>query len=183
VRFINVLAVAVVLTAAPVANADPPEPLYVLVDTAAQRLATADAVAAYKWVEGGPITDAARANQVLDGVGADAAAHGIDPDYVRAIFENQIGATEAVEYTRFGQWKFDPALAPTTAPELTESRSAIDGFNKVMVDELALHWDSLHGPGCAAELAEATETVAASRNLDGLYRQALTSATRSYCTT
>jgi chorismate mutase len=183
VRLTNVLAVAAVLTAAPVAHADPPEPLYVLVDTAAQRLATADAVAAYKWVEGGPITDTARANQVLDSVGSDAAAHGIDPDYVRAIFENQIGATEAIEYTRFGQWKFDPTLAPTAAPDLSESRAAIDGFNKLMVDEIALQRDALHGPSCTVELDEATEAVAAARQLDGLYRQALTSATRSYCTT
>jgi chorismate mutase len=168
---------------APVAHADDPLPLHRLVDTAAQRLATADPVAAYKWIDGGPITDPARAGQVLDAVGADAVTHGIDPDYVRTIFENQIGATEAIEYTRFGQWKFDPTLAPTAAPDLSESRAAIDGFNKLMVDEIALQRDALHGPSCAAELGEATEAVAAARQLDGLYRQALTSATRSYCTT
>jgi chorismate mutase len=114
-------------------------------------------------------------------VGSDAAVHGIDPDYVRANFDNQIDATEAVEYTRFGQWKFDPSLAPVVAPDLAESRKAIDGFNKVMVDEIALHWDALHGPNCATALAEATDSVAASRELDWLYRQALSSATRSYC--
>ena len=38
--------------------------------------------------------------------------------YVRTIFTDQIAATEGIEYTRFGQWKFDPATAPTTAPDL-----------------------------------------------------------------
>ena len=156
-------------------------PLYRLVDTAAQRLATADPVAATKWLNGGPITDPARADQVLDAVAADATAHGVDAAYVRTVFTEQIAATEGIQYTRFGQWKFDPASAPTAAPDLAASRTAIDGFNRTMVDEIALQWNSLHGPGCAADLTSATEAVANTRGLDPLYRQALSSATRSYC--
>ena len=97
------------------AGAEPAGPLYRLVDTAAQRLATADPVAASKWINGGPITDVQRANQVLDAVGADATAHNIDPQYVRTVFTDQINATEGIEYARFGQWKFDLPTAPTTA--------------------------------------------------------------------
>jgi chorismate mutase len=52
-----------------------------------------------------------------------------------------------------------------------------------MVDEIALQWNSLHAPACSAELAGATEAVATDRGLDPLYRQALSSATRSYCPT
>jgi chorismate mutase len=151
------------------------------VDTAVQRLATAEAVAAFKWINGGPITDPARANHVLDTVGADAAAHGIDQAYVRTAFENQIDATEGIEYLRFSQWKFDPVTAPSTAPDLSESRSAIDDLNKVMVEEIALLWNSLHSPGCDPEMASVKAEVAKARQLDGLYQQALTSATRSYC--
>jgi chorismate mutase len=55
------------------------------VDTAAQRLATADPVAAFKWINGGPITDPQLADQVLDAVGSDATAHGIDQKYVRMV--------------------------------------------------------------------------------------------------
>jgi chorismate mutase len=175
-------AAALFLAGAPTtAHAQPPGPLFALVDTAAARLATADPVAAYKWINGGPITDRQRADQVLESVGADAQAHGIDAQYVRRIFTDQIDATEGVEYIRFGQWKFDPATAPTTAPDLGESRSQIDGFNKAMVEEIALQSNWLHGPGCTAQLAQATEAVATARRLDPLYRQALTSATRSYC--
>ena len=163
------------------AHAEPASPLYALVDVAAQRLATADPVAAYKWINGGPITDPQRAGQVLDSVGNDAAAHGLDPQYVRTVFEDQIDATEGIQYTRFGQWKFDPATAPTVAPDLAESRSAIDGFNKKMVEEIALQWDSLQGPACAADLTNAKAAVVSARQLDALYQQALSSATRSYC--
>src|SRR6476646_3032257 len=125
------------------AQAVPAGPLYRLVDTAAQRLATADPVAASKWVNAGPpIDDPPRAAAVLDSVGADAAGHGVDENYVRTVFTDQIHATEGIEYTRFAQWKFDPSSAPTAAPDLSESRTAIDGFNKVMVDEIALQWNS-----------------------------------------
>jgi len=168
---------------APVAHAQPVSPLYRLVDTSAQRLETADPVAAFKWINGGDITDPQRVHQVMDAVNGDATAHGIDAQYVAMVFTDQIDATEAIEFTRFGQWKFDPSSAPTTAPDLSESRSAIDGFNKTMVDEIALQWNSLHGPTCSTDLAAATDAVGADRGLDQLYRQALSSATRSYCRT
>jgi chorismate mutase len=98
------------------ASAEPASPLYRLVDTAAQRLATADPIAASKWINGGPITDVQRANQVLDAVSADATAHSIDQQYVRTVFIDQINATEGIEYARFGQWKFDPAGRPDHRP-------------------------------------------------------------------
>lgn len=164
------------------AAADSASPLYRLVDTASQRLATADPVAASKWISGAPITDTARADQVLDAVSADASSHGVDTGFVRTIFTDQIAATEGVEYTLFGQWKFDASTAPTNAPDLASSRTAIDDFNKTMVSEIALQWNSLHSPTCAAELHNATDAVATARALDPLYRQALSSATRSYCT-
>ena len=166
---------------APTAHADPPSPLYRLVDTAAQRLQTADPVAAFKWVKGGPIDDPPRSRQVVDSVGADAKNQGIDPQPVRTIFTDQVHATEGIEYTRFGQWKLDPAAAPTTAPDLSASRDAIDGFNHHMVTEMALHWDSLRGPTCGQERDDAVRAVVTDRALDPLYQQALTFATHSYC--
>jgi chorismate mutase len=163
------------------ARADDQGPLYRLVDAAAGRLLTADPVAAYKWIDGGPITDPPRVKQVLDNVSADASAHGIDPKYVQQVFGDQINATEGIEYSRFGQWKLDPNSAPGSAPDLSSSRTAIDGFNKTMVNEIALQWGSLHGPGCWADLADATAAVVGARQLDGLYQHALTFATGSYC--
>jgi chorismate mutase len=167
--------------AAPAAYAADSGPLYRLVDTAAQRLQTADPVAAFKWVNGGSIEDGGRVGQVLDTVGVDARDRGLDEAFVRRAFTDQIHATEGVEYTRFGQWKFDPAHAPTAAPELSETRTAIDGFNSAMVIEMAARRDVLFGPGCATALDDARGGVAAARALDPLYRQALDVATSSYC--
>ena len=62
---VSVLVSVPALLAGPV-RADPPPALNDLVDAAAQRLQTADPVAASKWLSGGPITDPARVRQVLD---------------------------------------------------------------------------------------------------------------------
>ncbi|RUP29510.1 MAG: chorismate mutase [Mycolicibacterium sp.] len=175
------LLIAVVgLTSVPLAHADD-DPLFRLVDTAAQRLQTADPVAAVKWLKGGSIEDPARVDQVLKAVGAQATASGADPVFVQKVFTDQIHATEGIEYLRFSQWKFDPATAPTTAPDLSESRTAIDDFNRTMVAELAAQRGVLRGPGCSVALDAARAQVAEQRHLDPLYQQALTSATRGYC--
>jgi chorismate mutase len=169
------------IVGAPTVRADDDDPLYDLVDAAAARLATADPVAAFKWVKGGSIEDPKRAGQVLDSVGAQASARGIDPKPVRTAFTDQIHATESVEYTRFAQWKLDPSGAPTTAPDLSDSRAAIDGFNRTMVAQMAQHSETLRGPGCAQDVVHAVNAVAMDRRLDPMYQQALTFATRSYC--
>lgn len=174
------LAMASIATAPPAA-ATTPNPLTALVDAAAARLLTADPVAAFKWRSGGSIDDPARVDQVLAAVTDDAVAQGVDPDFVDRIFSDQIDATEAIEYTRFAQWKFDPSQAPATAPDLAASRSQIDDLNRTMVDEIAGQWTVLHSPGCAADRDDAVRRVEAARHLDRLYRQALGAATRSYC--
>ena len=174
--------VALVLTATPIpATADVPSPLFALVDAAAQRLQTADPVAASKWITGGSISDPARERQVIDAVTAAATTQNVDPEYVERVFRDQISATVGVEYGRFSEWKLDPASAPTAAPNLSESRTTIDGLNRTMVDEIAAQWDSLHSPGCVGDLEAARNAVVGARGLDPLYQRGLMFATGSYC--
>ena len=120
-------------------------------------------------------------DQVLAAVAADAVAAGIDADYVTHVFTDQITATEAVEYGRFSEWKLNPAGAPTTAPDLSESRSAIDALNHTMVAEIATHGQLLRSPDCVADRDDAVAAVARAHQLDARYRAALDFATRSYC--
>jgi chorismate mutase len=172
----------IAVAVAAVTSATPVSPLTGLVDAAATRLLTADPVAAFKWHNGGSIEDPERVNQVLAAVTTDAAANQIDTDYVRRIFTDQIDATEAVEYRRFSDWKFTPGAAPADAPDLSASREQIDALNHTMVAEIASHWQLLHSAQCSAERRHAVNAVAATRQLDELYRRALDVATGSYCT-
>ncbi len=175
-----VLSVTAVLIAVP-AHADPSGGLTDLVDAAAQRLQIADPVAASKWLTGGSITDPARAQQVIDAVAAEAQSDGVASDYVKQVFVDQINATEGIQYSRFAGWKFDVSTAPTSAPDLTASRSLIDGLNSKMVDQIVAQWPLLHSHECSAELDAAKSSVAAAHQFDSLMRQALDSATDSYC--
>lgn len=169
------------VTALNTARADTGDPLTDLVDAAAQRLQVAEPVASAKWITGTAIEDPARVRQQLDTLAAAATARGIDADYVRRVFADQIDATEAVQYRRFAQWKLDPSSAPTTAPDLSASRAAIDTLSREMVDQVGLQWAVLHSPGCASRLDAVQQDVSGARGLDDVYRQALSFATRSYC--
>jgi chorismate mutase len=174
------LAAAALLAGAPTAAAEP-SPLYTLVDTVAQRLQTAEPVAAYKWINGGSISDPARIEVVLNAVAEDATAQQVDATYVRLVFQNQIGVNEGIQYTRFGQWKLDPAVAPAAAADLAASREAINGFNKTIVNEIALQRDTLLGPNCQAALDGAEQAVIHDRALDPMYQQALATASLDFC--
>ncbi len=162
-------------------RADATSPLTALVDAAAQRLQIAEPVAAFKWSSHGAIDDPARVQQELDELGADAAARRIDPGYVTRVFTDQIKATEDIEHTRFADWQLDPSDAPGAPPDLSASRSVIDGLNQTMLTELVYDWDLLHSPACAPQLDAARSDVIGSRRLDNLYQRALSSATESYC--
>jgi chorismate mutase len=174
-------AVAVMPATAP-ARGDDANPLVQLVDAATQRLQTAEPVAASKWMTGGSVEDPARVDQVLTAVSAEATGKGVDVDYVRRLFGDQINATEAIEYTRLAQWKLDPKSAPGVAPDLAASRATIDRLNTEMVDQVALHLSDLRSPDCTGTLDDARAAVASARALDPLYQQALTFSTHSYCT-
>jgi chorismate mutase len=163
------------------ARADPASPLTALVDAAAQRLQVAEPVAAVKWNTHGAIEDPGRVQQELAKLGAEATAAHVDPDYVARVFGDQIRATEAIEYSRFAGWKLNPADAPATAPDLSQSRSTIDGLNHAMLTQIVANWDLLHSPACAPDLDAARSDVVRARQLDGLYQQAVSLATQSYC--
>jgi chorismate mutase len=154
-----------------------------LVD-AARRLAIAEPVATFKWSSHGSVADPGRVRQELSKLGAlnnPATARHIDPGYVTRVFGDQINATEAIEYSRFADWKLNPSGVPAAPPDLSASRSTVDGLNQTMLTRIVADWDLLHSPACAERLDAARNDVIRARELDGLYQRALSSATQSYC--
>ncbi|WP_301150212.1 chorismate mutase [Mycobacterium simiae] len=155
--------------------------LYALVDAAARRLQTADVVAAVKFRTGGAVDDPVREHHVIDRASAAAAGKNIDPDYVAAVFRDQIDATNAIEHFRFAEWRLAPGAAPVSAPDLAQIRTVIDRLDQILVDEIATQWDSLHSAACGTYVDEARNSVALARRLDDFSRRALIYATHSYC--
>ncbi|WP_396840159.1 chorismate mutase [Mycobacterium sp.] len=152
-----------------------------LVDAAAQRLQTAEPVAAFKWNSHGAIEDPGRVQDELAKLSTDAAGERIDPTYVTRVFGDQINATEGIEYSRFADWKLNPSSAPADSPDLSASRSTIDGLNQTMLTQIVAHWDLLHSPACAPQLDAARTAVIRAHQLESLYQHALSLATQSYC--
>jgi chorismate mutase len=178
-----VLVALVVLLPAPQARADNISPLTELVDAAAARAGGRNPWP-LSWLSQGVLKNPeskARALSKNSLSSADAAAKRIDEDYVARVFGDQINGTEAIEYSRFADWKFNPSDAPAAAPDLSASRSTIDALNQTMLTQIALNWDFLHSPACAGALDAASSEVIGARRLDNLYQRALALATRSYC--
>lgn len=167
--------------AAPQALADSAGPLTALVDAVAERLEIAEPVAAYKWSAQAAIEDPARVAQEIATLREDALAEHVDPDYVARVFADQISATEAVEYSRFSDWKLDPAGAPPAPADLSVPRAAIDTLNTKILSHIALNLSLLNSPACARGLADARADAIRLRHFDNLYQRALTTATQSYC--
>jgi chorismate mutase len=151
-----------------VAKADGAAPLTKLVDDAAQRLLTADPVAAFKYVTGGAVDDPAREQQVLDSVTKAAVDKGVDPGFVRDVFRDQIDATASVEHSRFAEWKINPGSVPGSAPDLSSSRDTINALNEAMVDDIAQHWDALQVKTCRADLDRAKAAVVSTTPCTGI---------------
>jgi chorismate mutase len=163
------------------ARAEGASPLTELVDAAAQRLQVAEPVAAFKWSAHLAVEDPGRVQQELTKLRAAAVAQRIDPGYVAHVFSDQINGTEALEYSRFADWKLDPAAVPAAPPDLSASRSAIDALNQTMLSQMALNWDLLQSPECAAQLDDARSNVIRARQLDGFFQRILLMVSHSVC--
>ena len=134
-------AVAAVLAIPGTAAAAPASPwsspLHPVASLAAERLATADLVAAAKWGTDSPIDDPAREQVVLDNVAAQAKQIGADPDEVRRIFRDQIEANKDVQRAFYARWTAHPDQAPTTRPDLNVVRQTINRINTDLVQAVA----------------------------------------------
>ncbi len=175
----SVLVLALRLT--PLCAADSSGPLYQLLDAAAERLQTADPIAAAKFKSGAPLDDPLREQQVIDTVTTAADEKGIDSGYTKDVFRNQIDATSAVEHARFADWKLDPDTAPEPMSDLATLRATIDRLNQRMVDEIADQWELLNSSRCGDERDAAKAAVVAARQFDPLLQRAFSYAARSYC--
>ncbi|MFE7316918.1 chorismate mutase [Streptomyces sp. NPDC057555] len=152
-----------------------------LVALSAERLATADLVAAAKWGTGSPVDDPAREREVLDAVAAQAREWGADPEATRRIFRDQIEANKLVQRGLHRRWDADPAHAPTTRPDLTRVRQEINRLNAELVRAVAASPQARTAPGCGPRLVVSALRVGRERHLDVLHAAGLARSLRSVC--
>ncbi|MFE7543804.1 chorismate mutase [Streptomyces platensis] len=153
-------------------------PLAVL---SAERLATADLVAAAKWGTGGPVDDPAREQEVLRAVAEQARQLGADPEVTVRFFRDQIEANKIVQRGLHRAWEADPGRAPTERPDLGQVRKEINRINHELVQAVADSPQARSAPYCAPLLTVAAARVRHERHLDALHTSALARSLRSVC--
>ncbi|NKW44586.1 gamma subclass chorismate mutase AroQ [Rhodococcus hoagii] len=169
--------VSSILAAAPTAGAQSyapaPEELRPLVHSIAQRLSTADPVAAAKWWTDRPIDDPARERDVLRSVGELARGAGLEAGRVEAVFRAQIEANKDVQRGLFGYWLLAPTAAPSGPADLTTVRSTLDSLDRDIVAEISARRQVLAGPECLPDLVTAAVDVVTTERIDALHQVAL----------
>ncbi|WNM30577.1 chorismate mutase [Streptomyces sp. Li-HN-5-11] len=168
-------------TAAPLAAPHALFALHPVVELSAERLATADLVAAAKWGTGSPIDDPAREQQVLDNVAAQAQQLGADPDEIRTVFRDQIEANKIVQRGLFQRWTDHPDQAPTTRPDLNVVRQEINRVTSALVQALADTSADRAALTCRPGVVLAALQVHHEDRLDALHTRALARSLASVC--
>ncbi|MFF3652615.1 chorismate mutase [Streptomyces sp. NPDC002181] len=151
---------------------------------AAERVMTADTVAAAKWGTTQPIDDPAREKTVLDDAAAQAAKLGIDQATVQQIFKDQIAANKDVQRALYAQWREHPAEQPTHRPDLaTQVRPILDRVDSQLLTAIQKAQPLLPRPDCAALLERGKATTVQAMGLDAVHRSGLDQALAHTCPT
>jgi chorismate mutase len=173
------------LARAQVADRTAPASSDQLIGLLLERLNTADAVIAAKWVgahgQNPVIDDPVREREVYDSMSRAGAALGLPESWVRQVFAGQIEANKMVQRGLLARWRLDPASAPRTSPDLTAVRPVIDRVNGQILQQLAQRRAELTGPDCAERLSAGVFGVFTSGEADALHQAALVRAAASVC--
>lgn len=152
----------------------------------AQRLALATPVAQYKWLNQKPITDAPREKKVLADVVSKATSQGVDPDFARLFFGDQIEASKMVQRQLFEQWHASGASATPAphapAPDLaTEVRPKLDTLDATLIQALSRVSPVRVAQDCPSQLAESLSNWKQLTKFDSSESEALMRALSHVC--
>lgn len=179
----SALTVGFALALAPVAaRADSDDTsLTNLISLVSQRLALAEPVAQWKWINHRPITDERREAALLAEVAKRAQAAGVDPEFAREFFQDQIDASKDVQNALFEQWrKLRPPEGP--APDLaTRTRPQLDRLTQSMIAALGRVEALRAAPDCPTRVAQGVANWKSLTRYDATQTEALNRALGHVC--
>lgn len=152
-----------------------------LISLVSQRLALAEPVAHWKWVNHRPIDDTPREAALLADVAKRANAVGVDPEFARAYFQDQIDASKEIQQALFAQWrKVHPPEG--SAPDLdTRTRPQLDRLTLSMLAGLARVETLRAAPDCPSRVAQGVANWKSLTRYDAAQSAALTHALGHVC--
>jgi len=152
-----------------------------LISLVSQRLALAEPVAHWKWVNHRPITDTAREQALLAEVQQRAASTGVDPSFAQAFFADQIEANTQVQKALFDSWRTSqppggppPDLASVIRPQL-------DRLTPQLIAGLARVQPLRTAPDCPTRVARSVSNWKSLTRYDSARSDALTHALEHVC--
>lgn len=101
-----------------------------------KRLAIMHEVARTKWVQGLPIEDKVREQQVLDGLVEQANKSGLDENWVERFFQAQMDAAKEIQKRDFACWQQQGVTFETAFSLKDDLRFYIDQINLEVIDLL-----------------------------------------------
>ncbi|MFF4532339.1 gamma subclass chorismate mutase AroQ [Streptomyces sp. NPDC001407] len=153
-----------------------------LVRLAAERIATADSVAAAKWGTEQPVDDPVAEKAVLDAMDTRAARLGVDREVVRRVFEDQIEAGKAVQRALHERWEEDSELLPALRPDLAKQVDPVlDRLGGQLLEAIRGAEPLLAGPRCETVLDRDKALTARAAGLDAVHGDGLDRALAHTC--
>ncbi|MFC0399262.1 chorismate mutase [Paraburkholderia rhizosphaerae] len=152
-----------------------------LISLVSQRLALAEPVAHWKWVNHRPIDDASRESALLADVAKRAHAAALDPAFAREFFRDQIDANKDIQNALFEQWRTTrPPEGP--APDLDSStRPQLDRLTQSMIAALARVQTVRAVPDCPTRIAQGVANWKSLTRYDAAQSAALNRALGHVC--
>lgn len=152
-----------------------------LISLVSQRLALAEPVAHWKWINQRPIDDMPREAALLAEVSKRAHTAGVDPEFARVFFQDQIDANKEIQRALFEQWrKLHPPEG--AAPDLdTRTRPQLDRLTQSMMAGLARVQTLREAPDCPSRVAQGVANWKSLTRYDASQSTALTRALGHVC--
>ena len=152
-----------------------------LISLISQRLALAEPVAHWKWVNHHPITDKARERALLADVDKRALHAGVDPSFAHTFFADQIEANSLAQQAWFDSWRTSqpPAGSP---PDLSSViRPQLDRLTPQLIAGLARIQPLRAEPDCPLRVAQSLSNWKSLTRYDSTRTDALTHALQHVC--
>ncbi|CAM2158342.1 chorismate mutase [Paraburkholderia tropica] len=154
-----------------------------LVALVSQRLALAEPVAHWKWINHKAITDTPRENALLADVQKRAAAAGVDPAFARDFFRDQIDASTEVQNALFATWRSSQPPADPAPDLATVTRPQLDRLTGQLIGALARAQSTRMADDCPARVARAVANWKELTRYDSTRADAMTHALGHVCET
>lgn len=160
-----------------------------LIQSAQERLTTANDVAQYKWQKKLAITDPTREKQVITQQIDKAKQIALDVNYVKQVFEDQIIANKLIQHSLFLNWQYksetktDISLVSnkTDLPQLNQLRVKIDKLNNKLLKDLLKTVLLRKSSACQEQLNKDLNQFYLQKKIDMPMQIALIQATMHLC--